>query len=166
MAHTPSALRNLPGVSLTGVRQGASLPSGMPELLEPLDGLDGSSWLSRIWRGQPWLVVGLFAVVFVTTTALVAMHRPAPAPVAAPELAAPAAGGGGAAAAAHGVDRDGRALGVGGSVDGDDRHRRRADAVEPVHRPLPEGGRHASHPRQRAGAHAEGAPGRASTTTS
>ena len=87
LRHTPSALRNLPGVSLTGVRAGQPLPQGTPELLEPLE--PSGSWPVRVWRGQPWLVVGLFATIFFVTTMLVAMHRP-PAPPSAPELAAAA----------------------------------------------------------------------------
>jgi len=86
MTHTPSALRSLPGVSLTGVRANASLPGLAPELLEPLE---PPGWTQRLWRAQPWLIVGLFAVVFLATTALVAMHRPVAMP--APELVAPVA---------------------------------------------------------------------------
>ncbi|HEY2746714.1 MAG TPA: serine/threonine-protein kinase, partial [Polyangia bacterium] len=94
LSHTPSALRNLPGVSLSGVRANAALPpgarsSGSMASISPERGeADEPGFALRVWRGQPWLVVTALATVFLATTALVAFHRPAPAP--APELAAPA----------------------------------------------------------------------------
>ena len=73
---TPSALRDLPGVNLSSVvRAGGTLPAASPELLEPLE---APSLLTRIWQGQPWAVTGAFALIFVATTALVALHHPAP----------------------------------------------------------------------------------------
>jgi eukaryotic-like serine/threonine-protein kinase len=83
--HTPSALTGLPGVSLSSVvRAGAALPPSTHELLEPLD---PPSLLTRIWRGQPWLVGTAFAAVFIATTMAVALHR---APPQAPEPITPA----------------------------------------------------------------------------
>ena len=75
--HTPSALTSRPGVPLTSVRSGDPLPAVVPELLEPLD---APGLITRIWNGQPWLVTGLFATVFLATTAMVALHHPVPPP--------------------------------------------------------------------------------------
>ncbi|MGZ3408213.1 MAG: serine/threonine protein kinase, partial [Polyangia bacterium] len=84
--HTPSALRDLPGVSLSSVvRAGATLPPATHELLEPLD---SPSFLTRVWRGQPWLVGTAFAAVFIATTMAVGLHHPVPPP---PEPIAPPA---------------------------------------------------------------------------
>src|SRR5262249_38939130 len=83
MTHTPSALRNLPASGLTGVRGNGTLPPMASDLLEPLD---PPSWIGRLWRAQPWLLVRAFVTVFGATTGLVAMHGPAPPP---PGLAAP-----------------------------------------------------------------------------
>ncbi|MCA1664852.1 MAG: serine/threonine protein kinase, partial [Myxococcales bacterium] len=89
---TPSALRDLPGVNLSSVvRAGGTLPTSPAELLEPLE---PASLLTRIWQGQPWAVTGAFALIFVATTALVALHHPAPQQaepiLLPPPLAAPA----------------------------------------------------------------------------
>ena len=91
---TPSAVASLPGVALASmVRAGGTLPPLTPELLEPIE---PPGLLTRIWTGQPWLVTGAFAVVFLATTALVALHHPAPAtpppePLPAPPIAPAAA---------------------------------------------------------------------------
>jgi serine/threonine-protein kinase len=86
---TPSALRDLPGVNLSSVvRAGGTLPAASPELLEPLE---RPSLLTRIWQGQPWAVTGAFALIFVATTALVALHHPAPQAEPAPLPPPPAA---------------------------------------------------------------------------
>jgi len=84
--HTPSALSGImPGVSLSSVvRAGGTLPPLGHEMLEPLE---PPSLLTRIWRGQPWLVGTAFAAVFIATTMAVALHRPAPPP---PEPIVPA----------------------------------------------------------------------------
>ena len=88
-----------------------------------------------MWRGQPWLVTGI-AAVFLATTALVACPSgaaPAPEPLPPPP---PVATTGRRRRVRR--RRDDRALGVGDAVVRDHRHRRAADAVEPVRRALPE----------------------------
>ena len=59
MTHTPSALRSLPGVlAHPACARARRCRRPRSELLEPLE---SPSWVPRIWRGQPWLVVGAFA---------------------------------------------------------------------------------------------------------